>query len=97
MGGEDPSYHLTGAPGDRARARAVLERLGFEPYDSGPSALRLGNCPFHPLNAESRELVCGLNIALIEGLLRGIGAKGAQAVLAPRSGECCVEIRTASR
>lgn len=44
---------------------------------------------------ESREVVCGLNQRLIAGLLPGIGAEGAEAILAPRAGECCVEVRAA--
>jgi predicted ArsR family transcriptional regulator len=78
-----------------ARARAALEDLGFEPYESDPWTLRLGNCPFHPVADESREIVCGLNQRLIAGLLPGIGAEGLEAILAPRAGECCVEVRAA--
>lgn len=73
--------------------RAALRDLGFEPYDSTTSTLRLGNCPFQPLAERSRELVCGLNLGLIGGLLRELRTDGAEAVLAPRAGECCVEIR----
>jgi predicted ArsR family transcriptional regulator len=81
------------ADGD-AGVEAGLERLGFEPYAAGPAVLRLGNCPFQPLAAESPELVCGLNQGLIGGLLRGLEARGVEAVLSPRPGECCVEIRS---
>jgi predicted ArsR family transcriptional regulator len=73
--------------------RAVLEGLGFEPYDGDRSVLRLGNCPFRPVAAESQALVCGVNLALIGGVLTGLHADGVTAVLAPRAGECCVEIR----
>ncbi len=83
-----------GAPDGLAGARAALEDLGFEPYDAGPSVLRLGNCPFHPLAAESPDLVCALNEGLVAGLLAGLQADGVEATLAPRAGECCVEIRT---
>lgn len=76
-----------------ADIRAALRELGFEPYESAPSTLRLGTCPFHPLEERSRELVCGLNLGLIGGLLRELRVDGAEAVLAPRPGECCVEVR----
>jgi len=85
--------------GRAASAEAVdvvpaLERVGYEPYKAEPSLLRLANCPFHPLAAGSPDLVCGLNQALIAGLLTGMSADGMEAVLAPRAGECCVEIRS---
>jgi predicted ArsR family transcriptional regulator len=81
------------AGGEAAGVVAALERLGFEPYEAEPSVLRLANCPFHPLAAGSPDLVCGLNQALVAGLLTGLSADGMEAVLAPRAGECCVEIR----
>jgi predicted ArsR family transcriptional regulator len=83
----------TGAHDALAGVRAALENLGFEPYDAGPGVLRLGNCPFQPLAAESPGVVCALNQGLVSGLLTGLDAGGAEAVLAPRAGECCVEIR----
>jgi predicted ArsR family transcriptional regulator len=73
---------------------AALERLGFEPYEAERSVLRLANCPFHPLAASSPDVVCGLNRALIGGLLTGLEADGMEAILALRAGECCVEIRS---
>jgi predicted ArsR family transcriptional regulator len=84
-----------GVGGDLIRVRAVLERLGFEPYNAESSVLRLGNCPFHPRALEAPELVCTLNHGLVGGLLIGMEADRVEAVLAPRSGECCVEVRPA--
>ena len=71
----------------------ALARYGFEPARDGPACLRLRNCPFHPMAAESPELVCGLNHAFCEGFLDGLQARTVQARLVPREGECCVEIR----
>jgi len=82
--------------GSHAEPEAVeglLEGLGFEPYPAGADVLRLANCPFHPLAADAPELVCGINVGLIAGLLTGLRAGAMEAVLAPRAGECCVEIR----
>ncbi|TMC08012.1 MAG: transcriptional regulator [Chloroflexi bacterium] len=79
-------------PGPEA-VEGVLEGLGFEPYPAGADVLRLANCPFHPHAADAPELVCGINLGLIAGLLTGLGAGAMEAVLAPRAGECCVEIR----
>lgn len=74
----------------------VLERYGFEPYRPALTELRLLNCPFHPMAARSPELVCAINHAFAEGFLAGLQATGIDAVLAPRPGHCCVELRAAS-
>jgi predicted ArsR family transcriptional regulator len=79
------------APG-LAEVAAALERLGFEPFEAAPGTLRMGNCPFQPVAARAPEVVCGLNLALVEGLLAGMEARGLHAVLAPRAGGCCVEV-----
>jgi predicted ArsR family transcriptional regulator len=76
-------------------ATGVLERHGFEPVREAPRCVRLRNCPFHPLAAKAPDLVCGINHALLAGLLDGLGAPAVQAVLAPRGGQCCVELRAA--
>jgi predicted ArsR family transcriptional regulator len=76
-------------------AQDVLAEQGFEPYREG-AAVRLRNCPFHPLAARSPQFVCALNREYLDGMLDGIGADGRiAAALAPRAGECCVEIRPA--
>jgi predicted ArsR family transcriptional regulator len=77
-------------------SEAVLEQRGFEPDRPTPTDLRLLNCPFHPLAARSPELVCGINHAFLGGFLAGLRTNGIEAVLAPRPGRCCVELRAAS-
>lgn len=74
----------------------MLEQQGFEPAREGPTRLRLRNCPFHPLAAKAPELVCGMNHAYLSGYLQGLRATAVQAVLAPRPGECCVELTPSS-
>jgi predicted ArsR family transcriptional regulator len=69
---------------------AALERLGFEPDGRDPR-VTLHNCPFHALAATHTELVCGLNHALISGLVDGLGVQ-ANPRLAPQPGRCCVEL-----
>lgn len=71
----------------------VLTTMGYEPYRE-PRLLCLRNCPFHRLAKQAPDLVCGLNHAFIAGLLRGLRARSVDAVLAPREGRCCVEVRT---
>ncbi|HVI17987.1 MAG TPA: hypothetical protein VM712_06395, partial [Gaiellales bacterium] len=55
----------------------------------------LGNCPFHDLAATHTELVCGMNLGLLEALLEqrageGRADEGRRAVLDPAPGRCCV-------
>nr|WP_219542962.1 MULTISPECIES: helix-turn-helix domain-containing protein [Nonomuraea] len=76
-------------------AGQVLERHGFEPVRASPTLLRLLNCPFHPLAAKDPDLVCAINHAFLAGFLEGLDASTAEAVLAPRPGACCVELRGA--
>ncbi|HEU4532911.1 MAG TPA: hypothetical protein VFS00_02290, partial [Polyangiaceae bacterium] len=54
--------------------------------------LRARNCPFHAIAARYPPLVCGMNLALYEGLLEGLGAARLEARLDPRPGECCVRV-----
>ncbi len=99
---------LGGAERDRARpgrlgaeraltlAEGVLARHGFEPARQSPTCVRLRNCPFHPLAASAPDLVCGINHAFLSGVLTGLRAATVRAVLAPRAGECCVDLRAAA-
>src|SRR5581483_11235202 len=45
-----------------------LAELGYEPVADAEGAIRLRNCPFHALASAYPPLVCGLNLALLEGL-----------------------------
>lgn len=76
-------------------AGKLLSERGFEPDRESPTCLRLRNCPFHPLTARSPELICGLNHAFVTGMVDGLQASTVTAVLDPRAGECCVELREA--
>ena len=74
-------------------ASRLLAERGFEPARESPACLRLRNCPFHPLTARAPDLVCGLNQAFLAGMVDGLEATTVEAVLDPRAGECCVELR----
>jgi predicted ArsR family transcriptional regulator len=85
----------TAAPGEEGAwpaAEAALRGHGFEPARDEDGTIRLRNCPFHHLAAEHTDLVCGMNLALIEGLVAGLGANGLHPTLDPRPGHCCVAI-----
>lgn len=72
------------------RAARALEECGFEPRQTQGGNIVLRNCPFAPLSQERRELICGMNVALVEGLLSGLDLGDVEARLAPEAGRCCV-------
>lgn len=83
-------------PSRRRRHAALLEALasrGYEPREATAGLIVLGNCPYHALVEDHQELVCGMNLALADGVLEGLGTKDAHAVLDPEPGRCCVLIR----
>lgn len=69
----------------------VLEGLGFEPRADG-DAVALANCPFHALAQEHTELVCGMNLHLLTGLLDAVPDAGLVPRLDPAPGRCCVRM-----
>lgn len=75
----------------RDAALRILETHGYEPRPEG-SGIVLGNCPFHALAQEHTELVCGMNLRLLDGLLDGLPRTGLTAVLAPTPHHCCVRL-----
>jgi predicted ArsR family transcriptional regulator len=70
----------------------VLTQQGYEPCRGGDGFIRLRNCPFHQLAEQHRDVVCGMNLALVQGLIAGLGAGGWHPALDPRPGHCCVAI-----
>jgi predicted ArsR family transcriptional regulator len=69
----------------------ILANQGYEPRVDG-TTITLANCPFHTLAQKHTELVCGMNLDLVEGLLQGLGTSSLQARLNPSPGRCCVTI-----
>jgi predicted ArsR family transcriptional regulator len=78
------------AEGPEAALR-VLEEQGFEPRETD-DGIALANCPFHTLAQEHTELVCGMNLRLLEGVLDGVPDAGLVASLRPEQGMCCVHL-----
>jgi predicted ArsR family transcriptional regulator len=79
--------------------QALLETLaerGYEPREAA-GEIRLGNCPFHALVADHRQVVCSMNLALTEGLIGGLGERDIQARMDPQPGQCCVAIGRSGR
>jgi predicted ArsR family transcriptional regulator len=82
-----------GDPPPDASLVEVLEKRGYEPFEDEAGTIRLRNCPFHRLAANHRDLVCGMNQALLEGLLEALQRDDVTASLEPEPGRCCVAIR----
>jgi predicted ArsR family transcriptional regulator len=66
----------------------VLTDRGYEPFRDEEGTIRLRNCPFDRLADAHRELICGMNLCLLEEAVAG--GTGLQAVLDPKPGMCCV-------
>jgi predicted ArsR family transcriptional regulator len=79
----------------RARWSSVhglLDHLGYAPRFKDRELL-LRNCPFDRLRDTNCELVCGINHALAEGYLDGLGvADDLAAELRPCVDNCCVVV-----
>ena len=68
---------------------ATLSANGYVPhrYDD---TVTLANCPFQTLAREHTELVCGMNLAIIEAMVER-GTEGTMSAhLDPAEGRCCV-------
>lgn len=85
--------------GDLDEAVAMLATRGYEPHLEGAGSgegattepvVRMRNCPFHAVAERFPPLVCGMNLALLEGLLGTDGAVRAR--MDARPGECCVVV-----
>jgi predicted ArsR family transcriptional regulator len=71
---------------------AALRAHGFEPRREDGGVM-LANCPFHALAQDYTELVCGMNLALCEGLSDAVDldTTGLRPCLEPEDGRCCVK------
>jgi predicted ArsR family transcriptional regulator len=77
-------------------ACSVLREHGFEPV-RGESGIRLRNCPFYAVAKDHISLVCGMNLALAQGLVAGLGAAGVDVRLDPAPEACCVALGVQGR
>jgi predicted ArsR family transcriptional regulator len=89
--GEHGRRLRAGAGAGDAGIGEVLRRCGYEPYERDGS-IRLRNCPFDAIAQDHRALVCGMNLALLSGLLEPEQRAGGAVELDPAPGECCVSI-----
>jgi predicted ArsR family transcriptional regulator len=96
LGRDLARHHQGSGPGTDARhaIESVLRAHGFEPWLDPAGSVRLHNCPFHQLAAHHPALVCGMNLALITGMVAGVGPDVLQPVLDPQPGCCCVAVHS---
>lgn len=71
----------------------LLSDHGYEPTMAGDDVV-LRNCPFHAMAQEHTELVCGMNLRLLQGVLEGLGTTGLHACLDPGPLRCCVRLES---
>lgn len=84
--------------GGLEEAMEMLAARGYEPHLEGAEGtagaaarvVRMRNCPFHAVAERFPPLVCGMNLALLEGLLGTDGPVHAR--MDARPGECCVVV-----
>lgn len=76
----------------RHALRETLKDRGYTPLEAVDGEIRFGNCPFHALVEAHRDLVCGMNLALADGVIDGLGDDRLHARLDPQPGHCCVAI-----
>ncbi|MBO0731814.1 MAG: transcriptional regulator [Acidimicrobiaceae bacterium] len=78
-----------------AAATSVLTEYGFEPHPV-PGGMALANCPFHRLARDYTELICGMNLQLLAGIMESLQDPGLEARLEPAPGRCCVRLARSS-
>lgn len=83
------------AGADGVDLMTALRSAAYEPVETATGTIQLRNCPFRQLAHHQTSLVCGLNHALVRGVVAGCGHDPGRAELAPQPGSCCVVIRPA--
>lgn len=73
-----------------AAVSALLDDYGYEVRLG--ECITLANCPFHALAKDYTQLVCGMNLDLLRGVLESLGADEIEARLNPSPGRCCVTV-----
>jgi predicted ArsR family transcriptional regulator len=73
----------------------LLRERGYEPYEDDAGVMRMRNCPFHAVAQSHPDVVCDMNLSLLDGVLSGLEAD-THAVLEPAPGRCCVAIKRGS-
>lgn len=81
-----------GATGEAGAEGATEEAGAAAVAGEAAPVVRMRNCPFHAVAERFPPLVCGMNLALLEGLLGTDGPVRAR--MDARPGECCVVVES---
>jgi predicted ArsR family transcriptional regulator len=76
----------------RRVATNALAEYGFEPQPDDAGGITLVNCPFHALAQEYTDLICGMNLELMRGLVEVLEPSDFDPRLEPKPGQCCVHL-----
>jgi predicted ArsR family transcriptional regulator len=79
----------------RASMVAVLREHGYEPCTADDGTVVLRNCPFHRLAQAHTQLVCGMNLSLLDELSGNVAEASLAAALEPSDDACCVRLHPA--
>jgi predicted ArsR family transcriptional regulator len=93
IAGEKSPPRRAGRAAKTASLVEVLASHGYEPRLVDDDVC-LTNCPFDRLAAEHTDLVCGMNLALVDGVIDGLHIETMSARLEPQPGFCCVKVAT---
>jgi predicted ArsR family transcriptional regulator len=72
-------------------AVTLLDEHGYEPRRTGQEVL-LANCPFRALASQHPELVCNMNLALVEALMKSAAPGLLDVRLDPGVDRCCLAL-----
>jgi predicted ArsR family transcriptional regulator len=81
-----------GPGADLTQLLALLAGQGYEPVAEADGSVTLRNCPFHALVGDHRDLTCGMNHALLRGVLDAAGDPELVPLADPAEGRCCVRL-----
>ena len=71
----------------------VLAENGYEPQRTDGRVV-LRNCPFHALAQEHTDLICGMNLAILDAVTERLQETGLAARLQPSPDRCCVVLES---
>lgn len=81
---------LHGPDGPRDAACQVLAAHGYEPHLHGDTIM-MRNCPFRAVAHEHTDLMCGMNLTLVQAITDRLGGNLTPR-LDPGDGRCCVSV-----
>ncbi|MDX6318674.1 MAG: hypothetical protein QOD35_2074, partial [Nocardioidaceae bacterium] len=73
----------------------VLHEHGYEPCTAADGTVVLRYCPFHRLAKTHTQLVCGMNLSLLDELSANVAEASLAAALEPSDESCCVRLHPA--